>query len=257
VTSPVFQLCLYTGLILLAALVGSSIPLLRPWPDAQFRMMLGFAAGILLGAAFLHMAPDAFQIMGNGTGMYVLAGFLTLYIIEKYVAVHICEARECDVHEIKTLGWAAFTGLSVHALVDGLALGSAVLLSAGPGLGESGPDRALGSIVFFAIFTHKGPAAMALASILKGEGRETGRIFLMNVVFALMTPLGAFITLTSLLVLNVRALGIATAVSVGAFLYISLSDLLPEVHKHLGNRNRNLAAFLGGLAIMALVQLVE
>jgi zinc transporter ZupT len=79
----------------------------------------------------------------------------------------------------------------------------------------------------------------------------------MNVVFALMTPLGAFITLTSLLVLNVRALGIATAVSVGAFLYISLSDLLPEVHKHLGNRNRNLAAFLGGLAIMALVQLVE
>ena len=64
----------------------------------------GRAIAALLGAAFLHMAPDAFQIMGSGTGMYVLAGFLTLYIIEKYVAVHICEARECDVHEIKTLG---------------------------------------------------------------------------------------------------------------------------------------------------------
>ncbi len=256
-TSSVLQLILYTVLILLATLMGSVIPLFRPWTDAQFRMLLGFAAGILLGAAFLHMAPDAFQIIGSTTGIFILLGFLGLYIIEKYVAVHICEARECDVHDIKTLGWAAFTGLSVHALVDGLALGSAVLLSAGTGLGESGPDRALGTIVFFAIFTHKGPAAMALASILKDEGRGTGRIFFMNVVFALMTPLGAFITLTSLLVLDVRALGIATAVSVGTFLHISLSDLLPEVHKHLGNRNRNLAAFLGGLAMMALVHLAE
>jgi zinc and cadmium transporter len=257
VTSSLLQLGVYTGLILLAALLGSSIPLFRPWTDAQFRMLLGFAAGVLLGTAFLHMAPDAFQIIGGGTGIFILAGFLGLYIIEKYVAVHICEARECDVHEFKTLGVAAFIGLSVHALVDGLALGAAVLLSAGIGPEEAGAHRALGTIVFFAIFAHKGPSAMALASILKDEGRGTGQILLMNVIFALMTPLGALVTLSSLLVLDTRALGIATAVSVGTFLHISLSDLLPEVHKHLGNRNRNLAAFLGGLAMMALVQLAE
>jgi zinc and cadmium transporter len=115
----------------------------------------------------------------------------------------------------------------------------------------------MGAIVFFAIFAHKGPAALALASILKEEKRDTRGILLMNVFFALMTPLGAALTLISLQPLTSRALGIATAVSVGTFLHIALSDLLPELHKHLGDRNRNLAAFLGGLAMMALVRIVE
>ena len=244
------QLAVYSGLILLAALLGSAFPLMRKWSDAQFRLFLGFAAGVLLGAAFLHMAPNAFEILGQKTGVFVLVGFVTLYVIEKYLAVHICEARGCDVHEIRTLGWATFVGLSVHAIMDGVALGSALLLS-------SGPHRAMGAIVFFAIFAHKGPAALALATILKEEKRETRGIVLMNVFFALMTPLGALLTFLSLSVLNARALGIATAISIGTFLHIALSDLLPEVHKHLGHRNRNLVAFLGGLAMMALVLLVE
>jgi zinc transporter ZupT len=64
-------------------------------------------------------------------------------------------------------------------------------------------------------------------------------------------------TLLSLPLLNTQAVGIATALSVGTFLHIALSDLLPEVHKHLGNRNRNLLAFLGGLAMMVMVQILE
>jgi zinc and cadmium transporter len=257
VTSAPVQIGIYSAFIVLAAIVGSSIPLLRSWTDDQFRLILGFAAGVLLGAAFLHLAPNAFAIIGNDTGMYILLGFLGLYIIEKYIAVHICEVRGCDIHEIRTLGWAAFTGLSVHAIVDGVALGSAVLLSTGTSIGEGAPHRALGTIVFIAIFAHKGPSALALASILKEEKRKPSNIFLMNIAFALMTPLGALLTLSSLQTLNSHALGIATAISVGTFLHISLSDLLPEVHRHLGNRNRNLAAFLMGLFLMGILHLAE
>jgi len=256
VSSAVVDLAIYSVMIVAATLIGSAIPLLRNWTDAQFRLLLGFAAGVLLGAAFLHMAPEAFELIGSSTGVFILAGFLALYIVEKYIAVHICEARGCDVHEFGALGWAAFTGLSVHALMDGVALGSAVLLSTGAPI-DGAPHRAFGTVVFFAIFAHKGPSALALASILKEEKRPPRRILLMNVVFALMTPLGAAITLSSLRLLNTTAVGIATAVSVGTFLHIALSDLLPEVHKHLGNRNRNLAAFLGGLAMMALVLFAE
>ncbi len=206
------QLAVYSGLIVVAALLGSSFPLLRRWTETQFRVFLGFAAGVLLGAAFLHMAPDAFGLLGQATGMFILLGFLTLYIIEKYVAVHICNARGCEIHEFRTLGWATFVGRSVHALMDGVALGSAVLLSAQAHPAGGPPHCAMGAIVFF----------------------------------ALMTPLGAALPLISLQPLTSRALGIATAVSVGTFLHIALSDLLPELHKHLGDRNRNLAAFLGG-----------
>ena len=248
------QLAVYSGLILVAALFGSAFPLFRNWSDATFRLFLGFAAGVLLGAAFLHMAPDAFEILGKSTGFFVLVGFVALYVIEKYLAVHICEARGCDIHEIRTLGWATFVGLSVHAIMDGVALGSAMLLATPHGT-EAGPHRAMGAIVFFAIFAHKGPAALALTTILKEERRETRGILLMNLFFALMTPLGALLTFLSLSVLNSRALGAATAISIGTFLHIALSDLLPEVHKHLGHRNRNLVAFLGGLAMMALALL--
>ena len=79
----------------------------------------------------------------------------------------------------------------------------------------------------------------------------------MNIAFALMTPLGALLTLSSLQILNTPALGIVTAISVGTFLHISLSDLLPEVHRHLGNRNRNLAAFLVGLLFMGILHFTE
>lgn len=256
-TSAALQLGIYSIMIVVATLLGTAIPLMRSWTDAQFRMLLGFAAGVLLGAAFLHMAPEAFRIIGGRTGIFILAGFLSLYIMEKYVAVHICEARGCDVHEFGTLGWAAFTGLSVHGLMDGIALGAAVLLSTVPDGTEALPHRTLGAIVFLAIFAHKGPSALALASILKEEKRGTKQILLMNIAFALMTPLGALMTLLSLPLLNTQAVGIATALSVGTFLHIALSDLLPEVHKHLGNRNRNLLAFLGGLAMMVVVQIVE
>lgn len=256
-TSAALQLGIYSAMIVAATLVGAAVPLLRRWTDAQFRLLLGFAAGVLLGAAFLHMAPEAFRIIGGSTGFFILAGFLALYIMEKYVAVHICEARGCDVHAFGTLGWAAFTGLSVHGLMDGIALGAAVLLSAAPTGAEATSHRAFGAIVFLAIFAHKGPSALALASILKEEKRGTRRILLMNIAFALMTPIGALLTYSSLALLDSRAVGIATAVSVGTFLHIALSDLLPEVHKHLGNRNRNLLAFLAGLAMMVLVQFME
>lgn len=256
-SSAAIDLGIYSLMIVAATMLGCAIPLMRDWTDAQFRLLLGFAAGVLLGAAFLHMAPEAFRLIGSSTGVFILAGFVILYIVEKYIAVHICEARGCDVHEFGVLGWAAFTGMSVHALMDGIALGAAVLLSTEAPAAAVGPHRAFGTIVFFAIFAHKGPSALALASILKEEKRPARRIFLMNIFFSLMTPLGAVMTLLSLRLLNTTAIGIATAVSVGTFLHIALSDLLPEVHKHLGNRNRNLVAFLGGLAMMALVLFAE
>ena len=256
-STAVIDLGIYSAMIIAATLIGSSIPLIRNWTDAQFRLLLGFAAGVLLGAAFLHMAPEAFELIGNRTGVFILAGFLVLYIVEKYIAVHICEARGCDVHEFGVLGWAAFIGLSVHALMDGVALGAAVLLSTEGAADVTGSHRAFGTIVFFAIFAHKGPSALALASILKEEKRPPRRIILLNILFALMTPIGAGITLLSLRLLNTTAIGIATAVSVGTFLHIAISDLLPEVHKHLGNRNRNLVSFLGGLTMMAIVRFTE
>ena len=48
-TSAALQLGIYSALIVVAAILGSSIALLRKWTDAQFRLLVGFAAiGYLL-----------------------------------------------------------------------------------------------------------------------------------------------------------------------------------------------------------------
>jgi hypothetical protein len=176
-------LAAYSGAILTGSLAGGVLPLLgkRTRSDA----LLSFSAGVMLGAAFFHMLPEAVHLGGPDVIPWAVAGFLFLFLLERFVLVHICaepgpserllghpappphglrehaghdhahEATGCDVH---TLGLAAFVGLSLHTLVDGFALGAAQ------------SDPALGLLVFVAILAHKIPSSVSLTAILRAEG---------------------------------------------------------------------------------------
>jgi zinc and cadmium transporter len=73
----------------------------------------------------------------------------------------------------------------------------------------------------------------------------------MNASFALMVPLGA----AGFLVLD-RAIGargftaVALAASAGSFLQLSLSDILPDLHRRGGDRWKISIALVVGLATM-------
>ena len=41
--------------------------------------------------------------------------------MERFVFIHACEEHECDIHQI---GIPAFLGISLHSLLDGVALGA-------------------------------------------------------------------------------------------------------------------------------------
>ncbi len=268
------SLALYTGAILAGALLGGALPLLRRVSRSD--LGLSFSAGVMLGAAFFHMLPEAVEGAGASVTPFVLVGFLLLYLLERFVLVHVCaepgvnarlsapaaevtagslggheghahhgepghvhapgDATGCDVH---TLGLAAFVGMSLHTAVDGFALGAA---SVEPGLGL---------LVFLAILAHKVPNSFSLSSILISEGYTRGRALAMNAAFALMVPVGAGLYLVLSRVLHAPTFtSFALAASAGTFLHLSLSDILPDLHRRAGAKWQLSGAMMFGLGVM-------
>ena len=267
-------LSIYTGAILLGALAGGALPLFASIRRSD--LLLSFSAGVMLGAAFFHMLPEAVERGGTAVIPFVVVGFLVLYLAERFVLVHVCaepgpnrrlstagaplphhedehdhehhghpdpDGTGCDVH---TLGVAAWLGLSAHTLVDGFALGAATVT----------PE--LGLLVFIAILAHKVPNAFSLSAILLSEGYSRGRAVAMNAAFALMVPVGAgiYVLLRDLIHVQ-RFTALALAASAGTFLHLALSDILPDLHRRGTSRWRLSASLIAGVAAMALLTLLR
>ncbi len=81
-------LALYAGAILVGALAGGALPLVGAMRRSD--ALLSFSAGVMLGAAFFHMLPEAVEGAGLSALPFVLVGFLTLFLLERFVLVHVC-----------------------------------------------------------------------------------------------------------------------------------------------------------------------
>jgi zinc and cadmium transporter len=261
------SLLLYTVAILAGAVAGGVLPLVGPMRRSD--LLLSFSGGVMLGASFFHMLPEAVELGGAGTVPAVLLGFLALYLMERFVLIHICgepgmnqalstatvhqphdhlghvhgDEAGCEVH---TLGMAAWVGMSIHTMVDGFALGAA------------NHQDGLGILVFVAILAHKVPSSFSLSAILRAEGYGRLRALWMNAFFALMVPLGAgvYLALRGLVPME-RFTAYALAFSGGTFLHLSLSDILPDLHRRGGSKWRLTGALLAGLALMWALRLIR
>jgi zinc and cadmium transporter len=234
------QLAVFSGVIVLGALAGAAVPLRAAGAHRQVAF-LAFASGVMLGAAFFHMLPEAFQGGGPRALFLVPAGFVFLFVLERYVLVHVCEEPpDCAEHTHgSTMGLTAFIGLSSHTLFDGVALGSAI-------------TEGVGLTTFIAIAAHKIPSSLSLAALLQTEGRKSSSILAFVTVFGLMVPLGALLYFALDWLITFEAFApLALAFSAGSFLYIAVSDLLPHVNRHgRAERFRGVAGMVLGLGIM-------
>jgi hypothetical protein len=137
-------------------------------------------------------------------------------------------------------------GLIVHALVDGVALGAAMIggdqAAAPPGEGDSGAaassassssSTSLGYLVFLAIMLHKAPSAFGLSSYLLHQGLSAAGVQSSMLLFSSAAPIGALATY-GFLSLDVFAykssmLSVFLLFSGGTFLYVACAHILPEV----------------------------
>ena len=231
---------IYSGVVALVAVAAGLLPLARRWSDESLHVLFGFSAGVLAAAAFLILIPESFNAIGQSAGYYVLAGLLFLFMVERYAVAHPCDPLH---HQFQPLGLVALLGFSLHNLTDGLALGAGALV---PGLTTT---------VFLAVLIHNGPTGLSLTGLFLLQGFSFKAIIMRSIFCFLMIPIGAVASYSLLKALPFSLLGGALAFSAGTFLYISLSDLLPEIHRHAEKRSYSVVGLFGGLIIIGLAQL--
>jgi len=235
------------------------------------QLVMSFVGGLMLGVALLHLLPHSLAEQGSIDSLagWTLAGLLTMFLLIRVFHVHAHEHGDtsdvgkkhdhspeepCEHHHEHRdqaagnhpFSWLGLAfGLSLHTLIDGLALGAAVVAES-----EGAHGFALfGLGTFLAVALHKPLDALSITSLMAAGGWSPADIRLANGIFAAMCPLGAIgfaFGLTGLFAEQHAVIGCALAFAAGVFLCISLADLLPEVAFHAHDRVRlTLALFLG------------
>jgi zinc and cadmium transporter len=207
--------------IFAAALVGGVWGATRRVSHDTLHLILSLAAGFFLGAVFLDLLPAALHEAGRSgsaqVGLWVLIGFLLIYLVEKVVAPRAV-GKVSDGHSVVAL--TALVGLSAHSLAEGGALVAAGMTEHASG-------------IYLSILLHKTIAALALGSLFCLSGFKVKRSITYVLFFSLMTPLGAFVTAGGLPGLEPAQEVVSNpaliAFSAGVFLYVAILDILPEV----------------------------
>ena len=152
-------------------------------------------------------------------------------------------------HHAHQLSWLGITlGLSLHTLIDGMALAASV--QAESTFRNVALVSGLGT--FLAIMLHKPLDAVSITSLMAGAGWSTRSRLLVSIIFSTMCPIGALLFRFGISLFGEyqdEFVSASLAFSAGVFLCISLSDLLPEMEFHAHNRVRLTAALLAGILL--------
>jgi zinc and cadmium transporter len=155
----------------------------------------------------------------------------------------------------KQLSWLGTAmGMTLHSLLDGLALAASVLAA------KQGEDKLAGLGVALVVILHKPFDAMAVTTLMTAGGSSRNSRHLLNGLFALASPLGAVLFLlgaSHFADSNAVFLGCSLAFCTGTFLCISCSDLLPELQFHSHDRLKLSVALISGLGVALVIKHFE
>ncbi|CDO70839.1 hypothetical protein BN946_scf184801.g32 [Trametes cinnabarina] len=164
-----------------------------------------------------------------------------------------------EVVETRARALPLTLGLVVHALADGLALGSASLSDGAsePSTSGSVHPTGLSVVVFLALVVHKAPTALALTTSLLSTSLSPAQCKKHLAIFSAATPLGTLVSYWLLSFFGAdshgRWPGVALLFSGGSFLYVA-TVLQPSLtHSHSasgdagGSPRGRLALTIGGM----------
>ena len=202
----------------------------RVWTARDIDMMIAFSGGFMISVAVVDMIPDAVRSHGAAAGWMVLAGYLAVHLTQHTLVPHFHFGEETH-HVTRAVGISALVGLSLHMLMDGVAIASG--FAAG---------TTVGTLVVAAIILHKLPEGSTVSTLFIAAGFGRRKALGAAAVLGLTTVLGALLTEV---VAPLSEYGLA--LSGGVTVYVAASNLVPEFqHKH---DWRFPVAFFGGCAV--------
>jgi zinc transporter ZupT len=202
----------------------------------RLHLAMGFAGGAMIGVALFETMPEAFR-RAPGSGWWVAGvvalGVATFAALERRVFHHVhTEDTVCNPR-VAEIGAG---GITTHAFLDGLAIGSAFQV-----------DAELGLLVSSAVLLHAFADGLNTVTILLRHGHERRTAGIWLAADASVPIIGAAVGL--LTPLPDAAFAVLLAFFAGMFLYFGAGSLLPEAHRDGRNRSIVFAAAAAGLAL--------
>jgi zinc and cadmium transporter len=237
----------------------------------------------MMGVAVLHLFPHAVIETDSleFASWSAMLGLLAMFFMIRFSHVHQHHPTEhhnqndnhhghADQHplpeevrpEFHVLGrhrlsWVGlFVGMTIHSWIDGIALAASVAA----GVGQESTLGLLGVGTFVAVLLHKPLDALPITSVMIASGWSRRWREVVNLVFALMCPLGALSFYFGIQEMGSGqhlVVGCALGFSAGVFLCISLADILPEIQFHRHDRVKLSAVLLLGVALAYGIGLLE
>src|SRR3989344_5769937 len=204
--------------------------------------LVSFAAGSLLGDAFIHLLPEIVEETGSWTlhmSFYVMSGIITFFVLEKIINwhhYHLPHTKE-QVHPFVITN---LVGDAFHNFIDGLIIGASYLLSIPVGIATT-----------LAVAFHEIPQEIGDFGVLLHGGFSKQKALMFNFLSALTAILGAVVALLiSSFVENITIF--LAPFAAGIFIYIAGTDLIPELHKEVEVKKSfiQLLWFVLGIGVM-------
>jgi zinc transporter ZupT len=232
------KLSIILGVVAALADVAGGLVLVRArGVERYLRYFVALGAGFLMATALLEMMPESVRLSPWLGPVLIMAGYCVVHLLEHTINAHFHYGEETHQDEFvsRHTGDSVLIGLSVHALFDGIAIGSGFVVS-----------NVLGWLIFLAILLHKAPEGFTMASVMMASGRSRRAAFGAAVALAVATLVGVLV-----MELAPQWLPYGLPVSAGVALYVGASDLVPEVNREPGIRMA-LVFFLGVGAFLLL-----
>ncbi len=224
--------------------------------EAYRAFIFAFAAGALVTTALIDVIPDALEMLTRaGSSMrqhhLMLAcslGFLSFYLLEEFAHSRApaheltpATAAHDDHWGAAHAGLWGAAGISMHSLLDGVAIGEA--FHAG---------TSVGWIVSMAVIVHKFADGVSTVGIVVGTGRSRRVANRMLIVTAL-APLAGLV-LQTVVPLPLHLLALLLGWFSGVFLYLGAAALMPAARAASQSRWLPAATLLGATLVYVLTR---
>ncbi|MCF7560913.1 ZIP family metal transporter [Sabulilitoribacter multivorans] len=194
------------------------------------KLLLSFSGAFLLALTLFELLPEVYSHLDTKlTGLFIMCGILLQIILELFSKG--AEHGHVHIHKDETnFPWLLFISLCIHSFLEGFSI-------------HDHNDMVYGVIV------HKIPIAMIISIFLLQSSFTKLQVAAFLIVFALMTPLGTFISNTSEAIVDYAHF--INAIVIGIFFHISTTILFESGEGHKFNLSKFVSIILGvGIAYM-------
>src|SRR6266571_936557 len=220
------------------------------------KYFFAFAAGALISVSFFDIMPEVIDIITTTSvptvyvmGSIVLA-FLFFHVLDRIIVIHSMSHGHppsngvANDPPVALGGMIRAGGLSVHSLLDGVAIGSAFQIGAQFGL-----------VVGLAVIFHDFSDGLNTVTVMLRAGSTKRTAYSWLFLDALTPSVGVLATF--FVSLSTGVLAIVLAFFIGEFLYIGAADLLPEAHQRGTSLRLVLATIIGVLLIFTVTRFLN